>query len=111
MEGFLSTSLEKDQALKNYQIWNKNTIVEVNVKVDGLGGELDWGFANITKCSNYYGQKEVLFNPINIFRVVDCREDEDIPDSEGGLAGINAEKVVVLEYGGFQELRIKAKKG
>ena len=38
MEGFLSTSLEKDQALKNYQIGNKNTIVEVNVKVDGLGG-------------------------------------------------------------------------
>ena len=55
MEGFLSTSLEKDQALKNYEIWKKNTIIQVNVKVDGLGGELDWGFANITKCSHYYG--------------------------------------------------------
>ena len=48
-----------------------------------------------------------MFNPINIFRVVDCREDEDISDDEGGLAGITAEKFIVLEYGGLAELTRK----
>ena len=57
MEGFLSTSLEKDQALSNYECREKNTIVEVNVKVDQLGGELDWGFADITESSNFSSEK------------------------------------------------------
>ena len=54
MEGFLSTSVEKDEAFRNYKIWKKNTIIQINVKVDGLGGEMDWGFADIAKCSSYY---------------------------------------------------------
>ena len=45
-----------------------------------------------------------MFNPINIFRVVDCRENEWIPDDEDGLGGVDAEKVVVLEFGGFKEI-------
>ena len=53
MEGFLSTSLEKEKAFKNYEHGKKNTMMEIRVSVNGLGGELDWGFAEITKISDF----------------------------------------------------------
>ena len=53
----------------------------------------------------------MLFNPINIFRVVDCRENEYIPDDEDGLGGVDAENVVVLEFGGSEGLKNKMNRG
>ena len=47
--------------------------MQIDVKVDELGGELDWGFASIQKSSNFFGENEVLFNPINIFKVAGCK--------------------------------------
>ena len=72
MEGFLSTSLSQEQAMKHYKLFSKDTLIEIEVKVDKLGGDLDWGFASIEHCSNISREKEVLFNPINIFKVKKC---------------------------------------
>ena len=73
--------------------------------MDGLGGELDWGFAEITKFSNFYGEREVLFNPINIFKVVDCQKDYLFDKKT------KVEKFILLEFGGFEKLRQKVNRG
>ena len=51
MEGFLSTTLGYEKALKIYKGWEKNTLIEIKIEVNKLGGELDWGFANIQEYS------------------------------------------------------------
>ena len=32
-------------------------MMEIRVSVDGLGGELDWGFAEITEISDFYVER------------------------------------------------------
>ena len=80
MEGFLSSSLEQDIGLrylfeKKSEQKSKNTLVEIVVKSENLGGDLDWGFAYIKESSYFPNEEEVLFNPINIFRVHRCQEE------------------------------------
>ena len=58
MEGFLSSSLEEDISLRYFfekksEEKSKNTLIEIVVKSENLGGNLDWGFASI-KDSSYY---------------------------------------------------------
>ena len=77
MEGFLSTSLEEEQAMKIFKQFGKDSIIEVHVKANELGGGLDWGFADISHCSRIPEEKEVLFNPINIFKVKNCLKDQE----------------------------------
>ena len=36
----------------NYVGFNKDTLMEIEVKVGELGGGLDWGFASVEHCSN-----------------------------------------------------------
>ena len=72
MEGFLSPSLEQDVGLRYFfekkpEEKSKNTLIEIVVRSENLGGDLDWGFAYIKDCSYYSKEEEVLFNPINIF--------------------------------------------
>ena len=46
MEGFLSTSLSYDMAADF--AWNRgNTIIEIRVETGELGGDVDYGFANL----------------------------------------------------------------
>ena len=75
MEGFLSTSYHIDGALKHY-VGDKNAMLEIEVNIDGLEGELIWGFASIKHCSSYPQEDEVLFNPINIFKIGSCKEKQ-----------------------------------
>ena len=35
---------------------------------------MDWGFAYVEAMSSQPHEKEVIFNPINIFKVVECKE-------------------------------------
>ena len=52
MEGFLSTTLDYEKALEFYKgDKKKNTLIEIKIEVNKLGGELDWGFANIQEYS------------------------------------------------------------
>ena len=58
MEGFLSSSLEQDIGLRYFFVKKpeqkfKNTLVEIVVKRENLGGDLDWGFASIKENSYY----------------------------------------------------------
>ena len=80
MEGFLSSSLQQDISLRYFfekkpEKYSKNALVEIVVKGENLGGDLDWGFAYIKDSSYYPNEEEVLFNPINIFRVHRCQEN------------------------------------
>ena len=68
MEGFTSTSWNKDQAAS----FIKDTWIEVKVNLNDLRGEMDWGFAEIAEMSYVSQECEILFNPINIFKVVKC---------------------------------------
>ena len=77
MEGFLSCSLSLDAVLEHYVKFNKNTLLEIRVDVECLKGYLDWGFASIKHCSKYKNEDEVLFNPINIFKVHACMEEQE----------------------------------
>ena len=56
MEGFLSTSYDLGAALAFYS-GEKNALLEIEVNVDELEGELNWGFANIEDCSSHEGEK------------------------------------------------------
>ena len=67
MEGFTSASLAFEHALP----FMKQTMFIIKVKKENLGGDIDYGFADINKYS-VYAEREILFNPLNIFRVVKC---------------------------------------
>ena len=57
MEGFLSTSLSEQKALNFFSLRKRNnTLIEIKVRADGLGGQLDWGFASIGYCSSIKGE-------------------------------------------------------
>ena len=70
MEGFLSTSKNLDDALAFYH-GDKNALLKINIKVDQLE-EFNCGFSSIEHCSSRSSEKEVLFNPINMFKVLGC---------------------------------------
>ena len=54
MEGFLSSSLEQDIGLRYFlEKRAKNTLIEIIVKTENLGVDLDWGFAHVKKYSHY----------------------------------------------------------
>ena len=44
--------------------------MEIEVKTSNLGGAIDWGFAYLKEYSSHPTEEEVLFNPINIFKIV-----------------------------------------
>lgn len=50
----------------------KDTLIEIKVNVGSLGGEMDFGFASLKSMSVNSEEKEILFNPINCFKVVYC---------------------------------------
>lgn len=108
MEGFLSTSLDESAALGHFQRFRKNTLIQINVKIDNLKGPLDWGFANIKEWSRYSAEEEVLFNPINIFKVCSCNSVVKKPFQIGDELSM---KYVVLEFGVLTELFNKVNAG
>ena len=75
MEGFLSSSLSEKVALRFTKNYSYNSLIEIEVRKEDLGGNLDWGFADIQKFSSL-NEKEVLFNPINMFRVQGVSEKQ-----------------------------------
>ena len=94
LEGFTSTSTDVLAPFK----FIKDTVIEIRVNLDNLGGEIDWGFASVEKFAIYGDEREVIFNPINSFRIVECPTDKryKIPGSF-----VDASQVVVLEYAGI----------
>ena len=69
LEGFTSTSLSAIQASS----FIADTWIEIKVNIDNLGGEMDWGFAYVEEMSSQPHEKEIIFNPINIFKVIECK--------------------------------------
>ena len=48
-----------------------NGVIEILVKKKNLGGFFDNGFANVEKISaSVTAEKEVIFNALNLFRVI-----------------------------------------
>ena len=97
MEGFLSSSLKLDVALQHYAQYGNNTLVEIRVNAGNFKGDLDWGFASLRHCSTFKEEDEVLFNPINIFKVYACLERQEKKFSKGNK--LEVKRVVVLEFG------------
>lgn len=104
LEGFISTSTDVLGAYK----FIKDTVLEIRVNHDNLGGEIDWGFASVEKFAIYGDEREVIFNPINSFRIVECLTDKryKFPGSF-----VVASQVVVLEYAGMTELMRRHRDG
>ena len=75
-------------------------MIKIVVKTENLGGELDWGFADIEDVSSHPIEKEILFNPINIFKVHRCRKEQTYGE-------LNVDYVIELEYGAQAELKRK----
>ena len=48
IEGFTSTAINVEQASGFYA----GTWMEIRVKLENLGGEIDWGFADVDKISS-----------------------------------------------------------
>ena len=66
MEGFLSTSLS-ERSISNFI---ENFVMEIKIVKKNLGGELDNGFVDVSSISEFPSEKEVLFNAINMFKVI-----------------------------------------
>ena len=83
-------------------------MIEIRVNLDNLGGEIDWGFASVEDFAIYADEREVIFNPINSFRVVECIDNKTykFPGSF-----VNVKQVVVLEYAGITELMKRHREG
>ena len=71
-EGFISTSLSKQIALKFMVGGNGNSLLVVVVEEKHI---FEPGFANIKEYSRYGGEGEILFNLTNIFQVIDVERD------------------------------------
>ena len=104
MEGFISTSIVVEQASGFFE----DTWIEIRVNPDNLGGEVDWGFADIKDISCQPGEKEILFNPINIFRVVECKTDYDV--KLPAKAYVTAKQFIVLEYAALTDVMKKKRR-
>ena len=106
MEGFTSTSLIMAKAV-GFMV---NTLVEIRVDTENLGGDLDWGFAFLEEMSSLGEEKEVLFNPINVFKVVECREKHlvGIPERKTQM---KVAQFVVLEYASLAGLMKRHRNG
>ena len=104
LEGFISTSTDILGSFK----FIKDTVIEIRVSLDNFGGEIDWGFASVEDFAIYADEREVIFNPINSFRIVKCltKKRFKFPGSF-----VDAEQVVVLEYAGITELMRRHREG
>ena len=65
MEGFLSTTLLEQMATK----FTLTMFMTINVPVQNLKGLHDNGFAHIPNYSDNPGEREVLFNAFNMFKI------------------------------------------
>ena len=52
MEGFFSSSLAEKVGLRFAHDYSYNSLIEIEVKKKNLGGDLDWGFADIQNFSS-----------------------------------------------------------
>ena len=105
IEGFTSTAINVEQASGFYG----GTWMEIRVKLENLGGEIDWGFADVDKISSKEGEKEILFNPINIFKVVECRTDHRV--KMPGNTWVDVHQFVVLEYAALTDVMRRKRNG
>ena len=105
IEGFTSTAINVEQASGFYG----GTWMEIRVKLENLGGEIDWGFADIAKISSKEGEKEILFNPINILKVVECRTDHRV--KMPGNTWVDVHQFVVLEYAALTDVMRRKRNG
>ena len=95
MEGFLSTSLQMEVALGHLQVQHYKTLIKIHMSGGSKEGVDDFGFAYIKEHSYFKDEEEVLFNPLNTFKVTDC--------SSRKILGKDIQ-VVVLEYGAMTKL-------
>mgnify|MGYP002869518902 CR=1 FL=1 len=42
----------------------------IDVKCMNRRGDMCFGFSNISEFSDFYGEAEVLFNPLNSFKII-----------------------------------------
>ena len=75
MEGFLSTSLSRSKAI-DFMV---NALIKINVDpdIDEENEEdlEDFGFASFVESKINEKEKEILFNAINMFKVVEVKEN------------------------------------
>ena len=64
--GFLSTSMEEDKA----RFFADNLLFIITVKDERRDSVLDFGYADISKYSDFPNEKEVVFNPLNTFKII-----------------------------------------
>lgn len=67
--GFLSTSLKRQEA----ETFVSNVLFEITVD-NSINPEVQNGYAYIANLSAYKQEQEVLFNPLNLFKVVQISE-------------------------------------
>ena len=76
MEGFLSTSRSENVALSHLIDHIYSSLLVIQVKKEHLHGELNNGFADISEHSPHPYEKEVLFNPMNLFKILSVSKRE-----------------------------------
>lgn len=65
--GFFSTSLVKETAI----YFMKNIIYEIQDRGEGPNDvNLNFGYANVSEFSDFFDEKEVIFNPLNKFKIL-----------------------------------------
>ena len=106
LEGFTSTSLSSIQASS----FITDTWIEIKVNIDNLGGEMDWGFAYVEEMSSQPHEKEIIFNPINIFKVIECKE-KGIAKLPVRGASIEVEQYIELEYAPLTDMMKRQRSG
>ena len=99
MEGFMSTSLSYDK-ISNFI---DNALIEITVFKDDLGGELDNGFAYLKEISEFSHEDEVVFNAINMFRIIYVNQ-ETRTITVNNLSYDDEIWVVKLEYSPMRKL-------
>ena len=100
LEGFISASLKEDIAVNHAMSRKYEAIIEISVKEDNMGGAMDWGFAYLRDYSSHASEEEVLFNPINVFKVVSFsrKDKKKIHDSSSRKSYHYCVSTIRLEY-------------
>ena len=75
------------------------------MKKANLGDHLDWGFADLQNYS-CLNEKEVLFNPVNMFKIQGVQKYEVSIKREGRQVVLKLNRIR-LEYGGMKKILAK----
>lgn len=74
---FMSTSLDEQVA----SVFMKNALFIINVEVGPQQNKFSYGFADISKFSCFYTEREILFNPLNYFKIIYIKTCQNLDES------------------------------